>query len=56
LCTATNPVSLLKEEFAAGDMESKMRASTRLKSLASALGPDKTCSELLPVVTGKSFR
>jgi len=48
---ATNPVGLLKEEFAAGDTESRLRAASRLKLLASALGPDRTCSELLPAVT-----
>lgn len=46
-----NPVNLLREEFAAGDTESRMRASSRLRVLACALGPDKTCSELLPAVT-----
>ena len=51
--TATNPVGLLKDEFASGDVESRLRAASRLKILAQALGPDRTCSELLPAITGK---
>lgn len=50
---AVNPVALLKDEFASNDMESKLRAASRLRLLAVVLGADKTCSELLPAVTGK---
>jgi len=53
-CTASNPVGLLRDEFAVGDIESRVRASSRLKLLATVLGPEKTCSELLPAVTGTS--
>ena len=53
LLIATNPVGLLKDEFAAGDMESRLRAASRLRLLANALGTDRTCNELLPAVTGK---
>jgi hypothetical protein len=48
---ASIAITLLKDEFAAGDMEAKVRASSRLKLLATVLGPERTASELLPAVT-----
>jgi hypothetical protein len=47
---ASFAISLLQEEFAAGDMESKVRACTHVPAIATVLGPERTCSELLPAL------
>merc|ERR1719399_2487696 len=45
-----SPFSLLVDELKTEDIEAKTRAIRKIKTVAAALGPDRTRDELLPLI------
>jgi hypothetical protein len=48
---ASIAIQLLKDEFAGPDYSSKRRAADKLTLLSKVIGPERTATELLPLVT-----
>uniref|UniRef100_A0A4W5L613 Uncharacterized protein n=1 Tax=Hucho hucho TaxID=62062 RepID=A0A4W5L613_9TELE len=45
------PINLLTEEMRTDETETRIRSMRRLRTVAQALGPDRTRSELLPFLS-----
>lgn len=46
------PIALLTEELKSDEVETRIKAMRRLRTVAQALGADRTRSELLPFLQG----
>lgn len=46
------PIALLTEELKSDEVETRIKAMRRLRTVAQALGPERTRSELLPFLHG----
>lgn len=47
-----HPLALLTEELKSDEVETRIKAMRRLRTVAQALGPDRTRSELVPFLQG----
>lgn len=47
------PISLLMEEMKLEDTEARIKAMRKLKTIAVALGPERTRTELIPFLSGE---
>lgn len=50
------PINLLTEELKSDEVETRIKTMKRIKTIARALGPEKTRSELLPFLNGTKER
>jgi serine/threonine-protein phosphatase 2A regulatory subunit A len=48
------PIALLTEELKSDEVETRIKAMRRLRTVAQALGADRTRAELLPFLRGAS--